>query len=57
MFHITINYILEHTDEESSRPVIGGLNIVINDISEHNEVGLLNAMVRGGLHNFITNIV
>jgi len=49
MFHITINCILEHIEVEgSSCPVIGGLNIFINDISEHSEVGLLNAMVTGG---------
>jgi len=49
MFHIAINYILEHIEVDgSSCPVIGGLNIFINVISEHNEVGLLIAMVTGG---------
>jgi len=58
MIHITINFILEHTDVEgSSCPATGGLNNFINNISEHNEVGLLNAMVTGRLHNFIKDII
>jgi hypothetical protein len=43
--------------EVSSCPVNGRLNNFISDISEHNEVGWLNAMVTGRLHDIVKDIL
>jgi len=40
-----------------SCPVTGGLNIFIKTISENTDVGWLHVVVRGGLHNFVKDIV